>query len=53
MAKAIWNGVASYYTIIVDGKENKDGAWYYPEPKPAAKVITDRVAFWHGIQVQS
>jgi uncharacterized protein (DUF427 family) len=30
-----WKGEASYYDILVDGKENKDAAWYYPEPKEA------------------
>lgn len=46
-----WKGTASYYTIEVNGKENKDAAWYYPEPKDAAKQITDRVAFWKGVQI--
>jgi len=47
-----WKGEASYYDIIVDGKVNKDAAWYYPEPKPAAKDIKGYVAFWKGVQVQ-
>ena len=46
-----WKGVASYYTITVDGVENRDAAWYYPTPKDAAKVIKDRVAFWRGVRV--
>ena len=46
-----WKGVASYYSLAVDGKENKDAAWYYPQPKDAAKEITGRVAFWKGVQV--
>ncbi|MDP9115772.1 MAG: DUF427 domain-containing protein [Actinomycetota bacterium] len=46
-----WKGTASYYSIEVDGKTNPDGAWYYPEPKDAAKDITDHVAFWKGVQV--
>lgn len=28
-----WKGVASYYTLSVNGQENKDAAWYYPEAK--------------------
>ncbi len=48
-----WKGLASYYTVEVDGKENKDAAWFYPEPKPAAKHVKDHVAFWHGVTVQS
>lgn len=46
-----WKGVASYYTLQVDGKNNVDAAWYYPDPKPAASQITGRVAFWKGVQV--
>ncbi len=46
-----WKGEASYYHIEVDGKENKDAAWYYPEPKSAAREIKDYVAFWKGVQV--
>lgn len=47
-----WKGVASYYDVVVDGKVNRDAAWYYPEPKPAAERIRDRVAFWHGVTVE-
>lgn len=46
-----WKGTASYYTINVDGKENIDGAWFYPEPKEDAKHIKNRVAFWKGVEV--
>ena len=46
-----WKGTASYYSLKVDGKENPDAAWYYPEPSEAAKVIKDRVAFWKGVEV--
>ena len=47
-----WKGQASYYDVVVDGEVNKDAAWYYPEPKPAAQEIKDRVAFWKGIRVE-
>jgi uncharacterized protein (DUF427 family) len=46
-----WKGTASYYHIAVDGQENEDAAWYYPEPKPAADKIKGYVAFWKGVQV--
>ncbi|MGY3053204.1 uncharacterized protein (DUF427 family) [Pedobacter sp. UYEF25] len=46
-----WKGQASYYSVIVDGQENKDAAWYYAEPKDAAKEIKDYVAFWKGVKV--
>jgi uncharacterized protein (DUF427 family) len=47
-----WKGEASYYNISVDGKVNKDAAWYYPHPREAAAEIRDRVAFWKGIFVE-
>ncbi len=47
-----WKGDASYYSLEVDGKENKDAAWYYSTPKDAAKMIKDRVAFWKGVEVK-
>jgi uncharacterized protein (DUF427 family) len=47
-----WKGVASYYTVVVDGKSNKDAAWYYPAPKEEAKNITGYVAFWNGVKVE-
>jgi uncharacterized protein (DUF427 family) len=47
-----WKGTASYFNLKVDGEENPDAAWYYPEPKDAAKEITDRVAFWKGVTVE-
>ena len=46
-----WKGVAKYYSVTVDGEENPDAAWYYPEPKPAAENIRDHVAFWRGVEV--
>lgn len=46
-----WKGDAHYYSIVVDGKENTDAAWFYPEPKDAAREIMDRVAFWRGVEV--
>jgi uncharacterized protein (DUF427 family) len=46
-----WKGIASYYTLEVDGERNQNAAWYYQEPKPAAEKIAGRVAFWKGVQV--
>lgn len=47
-----WKGLASYYTVNVNGESNPDAAWYYPEPKDAAANIRDHVAFWHGVTVE-
>jgi uncharacterized protein (DUF427 family) len=47
-----WKGVASYKSLLVDGKLNRDAAWYYPDPKAAAAEITGRYAFWKGVTVE-
>jgi uncharacterized protein (DUF427 family) len=47
-----WKGDASYYDVVVNGKVNKDAAWYYPEPKDAAAQIKNHVAFWRGVKVE-
>lgn len=46
-----WKGDASYYSLEVAGQTNADAAWFYPDPKPAASQISERVAFWKGVQV--
>lgn len=48
-----WKGTASYYSVVVDGQQNTDAAWYYPTPKDAAAEITGRVAFWKGVHVSA
>ena len=47
-----WKGTASYYDILVDGKVNKDAAWYYADPLSAAANIKGHVAFWKGVRVE-
>ena len=46
-----WKGKASYFSLEVDGKENKDAAWYYEDPSELAKGIKNHVAFWRGVQI--
>lgn len=46
-----WKGTAEYYSVQAGGDENRDAAWYYAEPKPAAAEIAGRVAFWKGVKV--
>ena len=46
-----WKGTASYYTVNINGRDNRDSAWYYPEPSEAAKEIKGYVAFWRGVDV--
>jgi hypothetical protein len=46
-----WKGTANYFSLNVGGKHNPDAAWYYADPKDAAKQIKGRVAFWKGVKV--
>ena len=47
-----WKGTAHYFHVAFDGMQNDNAAWYYPQPKPAAAEIKDRIAFWNGISVK-
>jgi len=47
-----WKGTASYYDVVVDGQTNRDAAWYYPSPKPAAEEIAGYIAFWKGVEIE-
>ncbi len=47
-----WKGVASYYSLEVDGETNADAAWYYPEASVMAKEIEGYVAFWKGVAIE-
>jgi len=46
-----WKGIASYYTVTVDGVSSPDAAWFYPHPTVLARKVKNRVAFWRGVQV--
>ena len=48
-----WKGTSSYYNLSGNGHENKNVAWYYPDPKAAAKEIKDYVAFYPVVQVSN
>ncbi len=41
-----WKGVASYYSLRVGDKVNRDAVWY-----AGAEAVADRVAFWKGVEV--
>jgi uncharacterized protein (DUF427 family) len=47
-----WKGEAHYHSLQVNGAENRDAAWFYPDPKPAAANIKDHIAFWRGVTVE-
>ncbi|NQU54110.1 MAG: DUF427 domain-containing protein [Bacteroidetes bacterium] len=48
-----WKGTASYYSLEVDGKINKDAVWYYPTPLNLAEKIKGHVAFWRCVEVSN
>jgi uncharacterized protein (DUF427 family) len=47
-----WKGLASYYSLAVNGETNPDAVWTYTDPKPAAAEIKGRVAFWKGVRIE-
>ena len=51
MTRCPWKGDASYFTLVVDGSENEDAAWYYADPMEGAIEVKGRVAFWRGVEV--
>ncbi len=48
-----WKGIASYYTVEVDGERNDNAAWYYPKPSLLARKVKGRVAFWRGVKIET
>ena len=46
-----WKGIASYYSISVNGATIPDAAWCYRHPSPLARKVKNRVAFWNGVQI--
>ncbi len=46
-----WKGTARYHSLDVGGQTNLNAVWYYPDPKPEAAEIKDRVAFWKGVTI--
>jgi uncharacterized protein (DUF427 family) len=47
-----WKGIASYYSVSVDGQEARDVAWYYPETLDAANNIKNHIAFYPQITIE-
>ena len=42
-----YKGFASYHSVRVDGEEEDDVVWYYPDPEPGVERIKDRLAFFN------
>ncbi|GLY01226.1 MULTISPECIES: DUF427 domain-containing protein [Actinoplanes] len=49
----LWKGKASYYSLRAAGQTSVDAAWYYPDPKPDAAAVRDRVAFRRDVHVEA
>jgi uncharacterized protein (DUF427 family) len=47
-----WKGDCSYFDVVVNGEVNRDAAWSYVDPKPAAASIRGWIAFWRGVEVE-
>ena len=48
-----WKGTAAYYTLVSGGDESANAAWVYRDPKAAAEVIRDHLAFWKDVVVEA
>lgn len=47
-----WKGEASYFHVKADGQVNRDAAWTYRDPLPAARHVAGRIAFWRGVRIE-
>ncbi|MGH3496829.1 MAG: DUF427 domain-containing protein [Nocardioidaceae bacterium] len=47
----LWKGVASYYTVTVDGARAENVAWQYRRPSPLVRKIKGHVAFYPQVRV--
>jgi len=48
-----WKGSARYLDVVVGDAVNRAAAWYYPQPSEAAREITNHVAFWRGVRIET
>jgi uncharacterized protein (DUF427 family) len=45
-------GQARYMNLLIEGQDNPDAAWYYPDPSPVARKLRGYVGFWRGVEVE-
>jgi uncharacterized protein (DUF427 family) len=45
-------GVASCYTVQVDGVSDRNAAWTYRHLSPLARSIKNHIAFWGAVKVR-
>ena len=46
-----WKGTAHYYSLRVDGADNRDAAWFYPDPKPRRKISATESPSGRGLRL--
>ena len=47
-----WKGTASYVDLVVGDEVHADAAWYYPDPRDAAKEIAGHLAFGRSATIE-
>lgn len=47
-----WKGIASYYTVDVDGIRSRNASWSYRHPSPLARRIKNHIAFWGAVDIR-
>jgi uncharacterized protein (DUF427 family) len=53
-SRCFWKGKARYWDVAVPAATGNDAAFAYDQPWPLARrLITDRVAFWHGVEIEA
>jgi len=48
MSACEFKGLATYYSLVVDGTVSENAAWSYHDPTPGFEGIRDYVAFYPG-----
>ena len=47
-----WKGKARYWDVVGENDTASDAAFAYEKPWPLARrLVTDRIAFWQGVEV--
>lgn len=51
-SRCFWKGKANYFHVSGRSDVAQNAAFAYRRPWPLAKrLVTDRIAFWHGVEV--
>ena len=52
-SRCFWKGKASYWHVVGEDDMAADAAFSYKQPWPLARrLVTDRVAFWRGVEIE-